>query len=178
MYLQKFKKLQNSSKIEIKSINLNKNLYFNFENKNNFNNFIFKINYKYINIKVLNNVKYLYFNNLSIFKTIFNTFFLKIKDIIKGFYLELELKGLGYTVFFFKNYLFFDLNYSHFIAIKVPKDIIIKRFKGKLIIFGFNRLTIMSFSKQILKLKKIDIYKGKGIFIKGKIIKLKEIKKK
>ncbi len=178
MYLQKIKKLENSSKILIKTINFNKNLYFNFENINNFNKFIFKINYKFIKTNILNNVQYLYFNNLSIFKTIFNTFFLKIKDIIKGFYIELELKGLGYTVFFFKNYLFFDLNYSHFIAIKVPKDIIIKRFKGKLIIFGFNRLTVMSFSKQVLKFKKIDIYKGKGIFIKGNIIKLKEIKKK
>lgn len=178
MYLQKFKKLKNSSNILIKIINFEKNFYFNFENKQNFNKFIFKINNKYMKLALFNNIDYLYFNNKSIFKTIFNTFFLKIKDIIKGFYLELELKGLGYTVFFLKSYLFFDLNYSHFIAIKIPKDIIIKRFKGKLIVFGFNRITVMSFSKKILQFKKIDIYKGKGIFIKGNSIKLKEIKKK
>lgn len=178
MYLEKYKKLQNSGNIIIKTAVFNKNFYFNFENKQNINKFIFKINIKYININLFNNTIYLYFNNNSIFKTIFNTFFLKIKDIIKGFYIELELKGLGYTVFFFKNYLFFDLNYSHFIAIKIPKNIVIKRFKGKLIIFSFNRLDAMSFTKQILQFKKIDIYKGKGIFIKGKIIKLKEIKKK
>jgi len=179
MYLQKFKKIENSNKILINYVHLNKLLYFKLKyNDNNFIYYIFKLNLNLFNYFIFKNNCFLYFKKINIFKTIFNLFYLKIKDLIKGFFIELELKGLGYTVFLYKNYLFFDLNYSHFIALKFNKNIIIKRLKNKLVLFSFNRLDAMMFAKEILNLKKLDIYKGKGIFIKGKTLKLKEIKKK
>ena len=90
----------------------------------------------------------------------------------------MDIKGLGYYIFFKKSFLVLDLNYSHFIGLNIPSFIIIKKFKTKLVLFGYNREILVNFANIILKLKDIDIYKGKGIFVRGTKFKLKEIKKK
>ena len=56
--------------------------------------------------------------------------------------------------------------------------LLIKKFKTKMVIFGFNREILVNFAHLVLQLKRIDIYKGKGLFIRGAKFKLKEIKKK
>lgn len=182
MYLTK-------NKIINKSVNLKLNykinhyfLFLNIYNKLNNQLFYFKISKNYFKLLTnKNNNKsyfFFFFKNFSLLKTIFNIFLNKSKELLKGFFIELEIKGLGYFVFLNKNCLIFDLNYSHFIGLNIPNNFIIKKFKNRLVLFSFTREELVNFSKLILQLKKIDIYKGKGIFLKGQKLKLKEIKKK
>ncbi len=121
---------------------------------------------------------YIFMSNFVFLKTLFQTFVNKSKELLKGYFVELDIKGLGYFSYFSKTFLVFDLNYSHFIGLSVPSQLLLKKFKTKIVLFGFNREFVMDFARIILNLKNIDVYKGKGIFIRGHLLKLKEIKKK
>ena len=88
------------------------------------------------------------------------------------------LKGVGFNVYKKKNFLFFELGFSHYIGICIPKNIIIKRFKARLAIFSFSKNLAHNFVKKLLLLKKVDAYKGKGVIYKNQKIILKEGKKR
>lgn len=180
MYLLKNIVINKSNNIKI--LYKIEQLFFLLKLQNLYNNQVFFFKLKKFDTKILkynySNSFFFFFFNFVLLKTIFNLFLNKSYDLIKGFFLELEIKGLGYFVFLNKGCLVFDLNYSHFIGINIPNNFIIKKFKNRLVLFSFDRESIVKFSKIILNLKKIDVYKGKGIFLKGQKLRLKEIKKK
>ncbi len=151
-----------------------------FQIKNIINSQIYKAKFNPVFYNLFNykNNQILLLSNFIILKTIFHLFTYKSKDLLKGFFVELDIKGLGYYIFYKRSYLVFDLNYSHFIGLNVPNSILIKKFKTKLVLFGFDKEFLVNFINIILQLKQIDIYKGKGLFIRGSKFKLKEIKKK
>ncbi len=141
-----------------------KYFYF-FKNKNFINIFNLK---EVFNLKKLRGFVYSYIFNI-------------IKGLIFNYEKILILRGLGYKVVLRSLYLYFYLSYSHPIAFKIPSDIFVKILNN-----NNNEFSIKSNNKQKLgeiclifkKLKKINIYKGKGIFYKSEKVILKIFKKK
>lgn len=98
----------------------------------------------------------------------------------KKYKIKLIINGIGQKIKHFSdlNILNLKLGYSHDIKLKIPENIKLKIIKSKEIIlssYDLNNLT--QFAHNIKKLKKIDIYKGKGILFKNEIILKKEGKK-
>ncbi|WP_259288818.1 50S ribosomal protein L6 [Candidatus Nasuia deltocephalinicola] len=161
----------------------------------NFNNFYFEFLGFLGFYKIY--LKYFYFLKNNNFINIFNLkkdFFLKklrgfiysyVSNIIKGLIFNYEkiliFIGLGYKAILRSSYLYFYLSYSHPYIYKIPPDIFIKILNN-----NNSEISVKSNNKQRLgeiclmfkKLKKIDIYKGKGIFYKNEKIILKVFKKK
>lgn len=109
------------------------------------------------------------FNFHFLFKNLFD-------DLSFGFEKKLELKGIGYQVFFNepRTSLVFKLGYSHLIRLKVPKETWVRiKNKREISIKSFNRLHVISFVSKIRKLRRRSKYKHKGIFFAGEIYKLK-----
>jgi large subunit ribosomal protein L6 len=146
-----------------------KNHYNNISLSVKFNKFFFKI-------KVKKNL--LNFTGKVYFKCFLGLISSLIVQLKTGFFLEILLKGVGFNVYKKKNFLFFELGFSHYIGVYIPNNIIIKRFKARLAIFSFSRNLAHNFVKKLLLLKKVDAYKGKGIIYKNQKIILKEGKKR
>lgn len=95
---------------------------------------------------------------------------------------KIFMKGLGFKIFTSKslNFLDFKLGYSHKIRLKVPKSIaLVKSTKaGKLLIGSTNKVVLGDFIHKILRLRPLDIYKGKGFYKQYQDIVLKPINKK
>ena len=154
--------------------------------KNNINNYIYIFIFfknkliNYINLGL--NVKFLVNNKFFFIKQSFFLFVNLIKTFIfnylNGYFKELNLKGIGYSIFILNKYLYIDLGYSHYIGIYINKNLILKRFKNKLVIYSKSKILVNNFIKLLEKFKKIDIYKGKGFILKTKVLKLKEGKKR
>lgn len=153
-------------------------IFLQLFNKINFQSYAIKLSRSFFQLLHYKNKQIFCILNFVNLKTLFRLLSSKSKDLLKGFFLELDIKGLGYYIFLKKGYLILDLNYSHFIGVNVPISLLIKKFKTKMVIFGFNREILVNFAHLVLQLKRIDIYKGKGLFIRGAKFKLKEIKKK
>lgn len=110
--------------------------------------------------------------------------YLLINKFFKGvnlFFTKVFLiKGLGYKVFYDEknNILSFKIGYSHIVNIQL--NYFMKAFvqrNNKLVIKSPVLDLLGSFTNRILKIKKIDYYKGKGVLLKNKIISLKQGKK-
>ncbi len=137
--------------------------------------FYFLKNKNFINIFSLKNFFYLKKIKGFIYSFVFNI----IKGLIFNYEKILIFRGLGYKIIIRSLYLYFYLSYTHPIIHKIPSDIFIKMLNN-------NEISIKSNNKQRLgeiclifkNLKKLDIYKGKGIFYKNEKINLKTFKKK
>lgn len=89
--------------------------------------------------------------------------------------------GLGYKVFCKNNYLFVWVGLTHYTLLKIPSYIKIFAKKRRFFILGTNRLKFNAFLTKIRQIRRIDLYKGKGITeIKSykTFIKMKSGKKK
>lgn len=120
------------------------------------------------------------FANSSLFipkwkmNTIINDIKKSFIGVSRGWFLELNLKGLGFKTFRIKDKLAFDLGYSSLITFKPLEALKVKNFKGKLLLFSVNR-DLLNMSAFLIKdLTKIDHYKGKGFSLKGDNLKLKK----
>lgn len=102
-----------------------------------------------------------------------------IQGMIQNFKKQLVLKGLGYKVTQEGASLIFKLGYSHDIVVSLPKDIKIKIFNPtKFILYSHDWEQLTLFCSKLKKLRKINPYKGKGLFFVDETIQLKEGKKK
>ena len=101
-----------------------------------------------------------------------------INDAFYGFYIILEIRGVGYYVKEKKKgYLEFNLGTSHKIIYKLKKNVAFKSLNDKgtlFLIVGSNRSNVFLTIFDILNLRKKDYYKGKGIFYYLETIKLKQ----
>lgn len=93
-----------------------------------------------------------------------------------GWFLNLEVVGRGYSVALQKNFLIFNIGFSHCVLFFLPfnfKCKIEEKKKSKFLLFSndYNKLKILS--SLIKKIKPINIYKGSGIKYLNEFIKLK-----
>lgn len=133
------------------------NINYNFKNQINYNN--------------NNNTFFIKDNN-------YNFFIKKIKKLIKsvtiGWFLELNLNGLGYKSFKLNDKIALDLGYSNLIIYE-PTDLMkIKNFKNKIVLFSLDQEYLYNVSCHIKSYSMPDAYKGKGIVFKNEVIKLKK----
>lgn len=117
---------------------------------------------------------------LQSYKTILKNAF---NDVDFGFFVILEVRGVGTKVSYESRdgNLIFNLGLSHPVKYYLPKGIIAKVLDSRSTIFllmGSDRNVVLSTAAKIRSLKKIDMYKGKGIFFFEEQILLKEGKGK
>ena len=150
IFLNKITKNISAYKIPY-TLNMSKNIHiFNFSSMNNKNNFLLK--------------RKLLFNKLE----------------PRVYTQSLFLKGRGYKCFLnsTQRTLSLKIGFSHSIQKYIPNEISICTKKGEIFFKSYNYLLLKSFSLRIKKLKKVNMYKKKGLFFSKEIIRLKQVKKK
>jgi len=111
--------------------------------------------------------------------------------VVQGFFISLEIRGIGYRVVLkdvenfsnekirTKQKLVLKLGYSHDVLLDIPKNIEVVCPKETLIILRSNcNESLGSFITELKKSKVPDIYKNKGVLIKGEDLLSKKFKKK
>ena len=117
-------------------------------------------------------------NNLFIESKNFNFFSRKIKKLIKsvtnGWFLELNLNGIGFKSFKLNNKIALDLGYSNLVIYKPTRDLTIKNLKNKIVLFSIKEEYLKDVATKLRNYAYPDPYKGKGILFKNEIIKIKK----
>lgn len=89
------------------------------------------------------------------------------------------LSGLGFKVEAVGNLLHFSLGFSSVKTIVLPEYISnVKITKTNLILESFDKILLGNFASEICKLRELNVYKLKGLFLDGLQINKKEVKKK
>ena len=102
---------------------------------------------------------------------------IKRKKSLKSFYIQLTLKGIGFKLFTYSNFIAFDLGTSNILLLKNKNDdILLKVVKNDLYLFSKDLCKLNNFSASVISLIKRNKYKGKGIFNKKENFKLKAVK--
>ena len=103
-----------------------------------------------------------------------------ISGLTSGFSKEIEITGVGYKAEYISpNKLSLKLGYSHDVIFDIPKNIHAVCPKETLIILRSNsNESLGSFITELKKSKMPDIYKNKGVLIKGEDLLSKKFKKK
>ncbi|WP_433927936.1 hypothetical protein [Candidatus Carsonella ruddii] len=151
------------------------------------NNFLFIKNIYFCKIKIPKDL-ILIFNKNKIsfysfsFKKKNEISFLKIiKNLLIGVFKlwekEIFISGIGYKILIKKNEIFFNLGFSKNKILIIPNYIIIDIKKDKIILKSVFKDKIGIFVNKILKIKKFNPYKKKGLYLKNPILK-KSSKKK
>jgi len=118
-------------------------------------------------------------NNFLSYYTIYKTLNKKIiqKLILKKIYFI----GLGYKNFILNNQLFILLGNANYMIFEIPKYIYLICKKNQIYIFTLNDqfFFLNNFISNLKRIKKINLYKGKGVieFKNFKFLKLKQGKK-
>jgi len=121
----------------------------------------------------------LFYNQLSQRNNLIKQLLLsKFQGSAVGSFIELKITGLGFRVKLIEiGYLLLNLGYSHAFAMKIPQGINILLNKDRILLFSLDLLLLGNFVNKLIKLRRMDVYKGKGVKILLKNIKLKEGKK-
>ncbi|KAF8713325.1 ribosomal protein, partial [Rhizoctonia solani] len=108
-----------------------------------------------------------------------------VTGISRGFTVELNLVGVGYRVALEKDpitggdRLGFKLGFAHWIYVPIPPGITAQVPHSTRVVLGSNdKHQLGQFAADIRAFRKPEPYKGKGIFVGGETIKLKDVKKK
>jgi large subunit ribosomal protein L6 len=102
-----------------------------------------------------------------------------VKGVSVGFVKELELKGVGFKAEMKGEFLSLSLGKSHDTKYLVPSDITIECPKPtEIIIKGYDKQKVGQVAAMLMKLRKVEPYKGKGVLAKGQKVLRKEGKKK
>lgn len=108
----------------------------------------------------------------------FSFFVKKIKKLIKsvttGWFLELNLNGIGFKSFKLQDKIALDLGYSNLVIYKPTLDVKIKNLKNKIVLFSVKEEYLKDVANKLRNYAFPDSYKGKGILFKNEIIKLKK----
>lgn len=122
----------------------NKKIYFLFPKVEKFNSLL-QLKYLSILTKQIYNLKKKYF------KTV----------LIRGVGLKITLLETNINILQLK------LGFSHLIYVVIPKNIQVLILKRKIIIQGNSASAVGNFSTKIMNFKKIDIFTGKGLWLKN-----------
>jgi large subunit ribosomal protein L6 len=102
-----------------------------------------------------------------------------VKGVTVGFTKELELKGVGFKAELKDGFLRLSLGKSHDVQYLIPKDIKIECPKPtEIIISGYDKQRVGHVASLLMKLRKVEPYKGKGVLLKGQYVLRKVGKKK
>ncbi|WBL31252.1 50S ribosomal protein L6 [Candidatus Phytoplasma sacchari] len=84
---------------------------------------------------------------------------------------KIEIVGIGFDVKKEESNLVFNLGFSHKVNLPIINNIQVEIIKNKeIIVKGFDKQLVGEFAAKILKLKKPEPYKGKGIRLVGQYI--------
>jgi ribosomal protein L6P/L9E len=115
----------------------------------------------------------------SYYKTFLNTNLAIIKQNLKGlqqpFKLKLRLIGIGFKCGLLENVLVLKIGHSHTCNVNIPQNIKIHIPNATTMICSciyWDELT--NFAAQIKRIKTVDPYKGKGIFLEHEYINLRK----
>jgi large subunit ribosomal protein L6 len=98
-----------------------------------------------------------------------------IEGVNKGFSKSLEINGVGYTVELKKEYLIFNLGYSHPIYYELPEGIKVSiEGKNKVTVAGSSRQVVGASAAKIRSFRPPEPYKGKGVKYTDEVIRRKE----
>jgi large subunit ribosomal protein L6 len=104
-----------------------------------------------------------------------------IKGVTEGWEVSIILEGLGYTAEKKDKKLIFRIGYSTPVEIDVPEDIQVEikaeRGRNLITLKGIDKEKLGLFGSQIIKLRRRDIYKGKGFRWADEELRLKPVKK-
>jgi len=100
-----------------------------------------------------------------------------IEGVVKGFEKKLQIEGVGYRVEAAGKSLKFQLGYSHPIIVAIPDGIEAVLEKNLITIKGYDKEAVGQFAANIIKLRKPEPYKGKGVRYEGQVVPLKQGKK-
>ncbi|WMC19829.1 MAG: hypothetical protein NVS86_00935 [Candidatus Carsonella ruddii] len=152
------------------------------------NNYLYLKNKYFCNIKIpINLTIYCNKNNIMIISNYFdkkmeNSFFKIINNLLIGinilWQIEIFISGIGYKIYLEKNKIFLNLGFSKPKFVLIPYFIKIDLRKEKIILKSSFKDRLGSFSFKILKSKKFDPYKKKGLYLEKKIVLKKSSKKK
>ncbi|AFP84190.1 ribosomal protein L6 [Candidatus Carsonella ruddii HT isolate Thao2000] len=152
------------------------------------NNYLYLKDKYYCNIKIPKLINIYYNNNLLLINSVFHkksieiTFEKILKNLLIGinnlWNIEIFFSGIGYKIYLEKNKIFLNLGFTKSKFFFIPNYIIIEIKKEKIILKSVFKDKLGEFSFKLLKIKKFDPYKKKGIFIDKKIIIKKSSKKK
>lgn len=96
----------------------------------------------------------------------------------KGFSVELQLVGIGYSVVQDGSVLVFNLGKSHQDRYEVSSDVKVSvPDKTNIVISGEDKQKVSDVADEIVNFRRPDVYKGKGVRYKNRQYKLKEVKK-
>lgn len=97
-----------------------------------------------------------------------------ITGVSQGFSKRLELVGTGFRVKKEGDHLLLRVGFSHPVSFKPPEGIKLEVVaSNEIIISGVDKALVGQTAAKIRKIKKPDVYKGKGIRYQGEKIKLK-----
>ena len=102
-----------------------------------------------------------------------------VEGVHKGFYVNLEIQGVGYRAAVQDNELVLQLGYSHEIRHQIPEGITVKCAKPtEISITGADRQKVGQVAAEVRAYRPPEPYKGKGIRREGEYVLRKEGKKK
>lgn len=102
-----------------------------------------------------------------------------ILGLFKNYYYYLKLKGMGFKSLVHIKGLVLKLGYSHRILFSIKKEIsFIYLTRQSMILKSRNIATLKDAMFYLTTLKKKSVYKKKGVFLKGSIVKIKLTSKK
>lgn len=155
-------KIENSNKFDL---NLNSNKLQIIRNKDNVLLWKFKL-------KNLDILKELFSNDSFWLTQLSNSINNLEKGLDRGWFLILELEGLGYKITKEfnnnNNYIKLDLGCSHGISIKIPEDIDVIVNKKEIIMKSYNKVLVGNFARKLYMLRMNKKPRNSGF----KIIKL------
>ena len=112
-------------------------------------------------------------------QTITATLLQYIEGLTKGFFLSVELVGIGFKATLSSNEVELRVGYSHPVKPPIPNDVKIFVPKPTLIcLFGVSKKRVSQVAATFLQVKPVEPYKGKGIQLKDAIVIRKAGKKK
>ncbi|BFI90973.1 hypothetical protein [Candidatus Carsonella ruddii] len=152
------------------------------------NNYLYLKNKYFCKIKIPKLINLFYENKIleiksSYFdKKIENSFLKIINNILIGiinfWQIEIFVSGVGYKIYLEKNKIFLNLGFSKPKFFLIPSFIKIDLKKEKIVLKSVFKDKLGSFSFVILKSKKFDPYKKKGLYLEKKVRLKKSSKKK
>jgi large subunit ribosomal protein L6 len=102
-----------------------------------------------------------------------------VRGVKEGFFIELEVNGVGYRASVAGNYLNLTLGKSHNTKIEIPENIKVDTPKqNTIILWSMDKEKVGKYAANIKKQRPIEPYKGKGIKCVGDYVQRKEGKKK
>jgi hypothetical protein len=107
-------------------------------------------------------------SNLLYNKKLFN---LSLKK--KIYFSELELIGLGYRVSLKKKIIRLNLGFSHLIFVVLPSSVFLLKRKSRIFFYSLNKTELTSLVACLLRFKRLNMYKLKGLKKRNVVVKLK-----